>query len=99
MSSPHVAGAAALLTDLKPDWDPGRIESALMTTAHQGVLKEDSTTKTDPFDDGSGRIDLARANSPGITFSSLASTYFLHVVSNGYAVVGGARPATSRSST
>jgi hypothetical protein len=71
MSSPHVAGAAALLKDLHPDWMPWQIKSALMTTAkNSGVVKEDGTTPADPFDYGSGRIDLHQAGSPGLTFVS-----------------------------
>jgi len=68
MAAPHAAGAAALLLDLYPHWTPGQIKSALMTTAVQDMLKEDGKTPADPFDRGSGRIDLRRAFDPGLTF-------------------------------
>ena len=77
MSSPHIAGAAALLRDLHPDWTPGQIQSALMTTARQEVLKEDATTPADPFDRGSGRVDLRRAFEPGLTFVGPSARDFL----------------------
>jgi len=76
MSSPHVAGAAALLKDLHPDWTPGQIKSALMTTARRrGVVKEDGVTPAGPFDFGSGRIDLTKAAGPGITFDATGADY------------------------
>lgn len=76
MSSPHVAGAAALLKALHPDWTPGQIKSALMTTAKtEGVVKEDGVTPSTPFDDGSGRIDLNVAGNPGLTIDETAANY------------------------
>ncbi len=75
MSSPHVAGAGALLKDLHPTWTPGEIKSALMTTAQRKAKKEDGVTPADPFDYGSGRVDLTRAGQPGITFSEGAAGF------------------------
>jgi uncharacterized repeat protein (TIGR01451 family) len=75
MSSPHAAGAGALLAALHPDWTPGQIKSALMTTAVTKVVKEDDTTPADPFDMGAGRIDLRDAGDVGITFDVSAAQY------------------------
>jgi hypothetical protein len=69
MASPHVAGAALLLRASQPDWTPGQIKSALMTTSITDLLKEDETTPADPFDRGAGRIDVAAAADPGLTIA------------------------------
>ncbi len=76
MSAPHIAGSAALMMALHPDWTPAQIKSALMTTAvTRGMTKEDAVTPVDAFDVGSGRVDLARAGDPGITFDESAANY------------------------
>ena len=76
MSSPHIAGSAALLKQLHPDWTPGQIKSALMTTATvDGLVKEDGVTPATPFDLGSGRVDLSEAGRPGLTFDATAAEY------------------------
>ncbi|MEE6273973.1 S8 family serine peptidase [Georgenia wangjunii] len=76
MASPHVAGAGALLTDLRPDWSPAEIQSALMTTAvMDGVTKEDGVTPADPFDMGSGRIDVAAAANAGFVLEETIARY------------------------
>lgn len=72
MSSPHIAGSAILEKALHPTWTPGQIKSAMMTTAKTSVVKEDGVTPTDPFDDGSGRVDLTQADNPGLTFDETA---------------------------
>lgn len=77
MSSPHVAGAAALLKALHPGWSPWQVKSALMTTARSWVAKEDGATHADAFDYGSGRVDLRRAGHPGITFKAPTKQDFL----------------------
>lgn len=76
MSSPHVAGAAILLDAAHPDWTPGQIKSALMTTATTAVVKEDLATPADPFDMGSGRIDVGTALNPGLTIADEADRFF-----------------------
>jgi subtilisin family serine protease len=79
MATPHVAGAAALLRDLHPDWTPGQIHSALRTTALNATLvRDDGVTPADPFDRGSGRIQLKKAMAPGITFDVPAVDYATH---------------------
>lgn len=75
MSSPHVAGAAALIAALHPSWTPGQVKSALETTAKTTVKKQDRVTQADPFDYGGGRIDLTKAGDPGLTMDETAANY------------------------
>jgi subtilisin family serine protease len=76
MSSPHVAGAAALLKALHPTWTPAEIQSALMSTAKTtGVVKEDGSTAADPFDRGGGRIDLTVAARAGLVLNETTTNY------------------------
>ena len=72
MASPHVAGAAALLKQMHPDWTAQQIKSALVTSSIRDVLKEDAATQADNFDMGAGRLDLPRATSVELTYSDLS---------------------------
>ncbi|MEP7378244.1 MAG: S8 family serine peptidase [Chloroflexota bacterium] len=76
MSSPHAAGVAALLKAAHPSWTPGQIKSAMMTSAAQGVVKEDGVTPSDPFDRGGGSIRVNKAVNPTVTFDVTAPQYF-----------------------
>src|SRR3989454_398808 len=63
MATPHVAGSAALLIQLHPNWSPEQIKSALVNSAHRPV-KSFSTGNPlkNPMVRGGGRIDLAAAS-------------------------------------
>ncbi|HKX67472.1 MAG TPA: S8 family serine peptidase, partial [Intrasporangium sp.] len=68
MSSPHVAGLAALFKDLRPGWSPMAIKSALMTTGYD-VL--DNTSVSDrAFGQGAGHVEPNKAASPGLVYDS-----------------------------
>jgi subtilisin family serine protease len=69
MSSPHVAGVAALLRDLHPEWSPMAIKSALMTSGSD-VLDGPNTNAAVIFRQGAGHIRPNSAASPGLIFDS-----------------------------
>lgn len=76
MSSPHNAGAGALLTASRPDWTPTEIKSAIMLTAStKNTRKEDGTTPTDPFDVGAGRVNVKRADRSGLIMSETIANF------------------------
>jgi subtilisin family serine protease len=68
MSSPHVAGAFALIKQAHPGWSPAMAKSALMTTAYQDVKKEDGVTPADPFDMGAGHLNVGGKAIKGSAF-------------------------------
>ena len=69
MSSPHVAGLAALLRDLHPDWTPMMIKSALMTSATD-VLDGPDTNPLVIFRQGAGHVRPNSAADPGLVFDA-----------------------------
>ncbi|MBE2219945.1 MAG: S8 family serine peptidase [Anaerolineae bacterium] len=73
-ASPHVAGAAALLTVLHPDWTPAEIESALMMTAVTTVTENDGSP-ADPFGQGAGRVELTAVSRAGLVLNETADGF------------------------
>ena len=66
MASPHIAGAGALLKQLKPTWTPMEIKSALATTAFRNVIQDTLASLANPLDRGSGRAQVAIARNVGL---------------------------------
>jgi subtilisin family serine protease len=62
MSTPHIAGSAAVLLNLYPDWSPAQIKSALVNRADL-VIKDAITATHDvgPTAQGTGRENLSVA--------------------------------------
>ncbi|RUO21454.1 S8 family serine peptidase [Aliidiomarina haloalkalitolerans] len=76
MASPHVAGAAALLRQLRPELDAYQIKSVLMTSSNPNVRMQNAVDRATPFAMGAGRLDIQAALGTAIAFdtASLAAT-------------------------
>ncbi|KAK4479767.1 hypothetical protein RD792_015302 [Penstemon davidsonii] len=72
MSCPHVAGAAAYVKSLHPDWSPSAIKSALMTTAWRMDVKHNQEAE---FAYGSGHINPVKAADPGLVYETMEEDY------------------------
>jgi subtilisin family serine protease len=68
MSTPHVAGVAALIRQAHPTWSPSAIKSALMTTSHQNITASTGLGDASPFDFGAGHIEPNAAIDPGLVY-------------------------------
>ncbi len=67
MSSPHVAGAAALIRSVHKDWSLAKVKSALINTSAP-VLKNGNAVNPSAAtvtDGGPGRLDMSRVLDPG----------------------------------
>jgi subtilisin family serine protease len=71
MSSPHVAGIAALLTQARPNWSPAAMRSAIATTAD--ALSRAGLNQ--PFNTGSGHVRPNLAIDPGLVYDASYSDY------------------------
>jgi subtilisin family serine protease len=79
MSSPHVAGAAALLTQAHPDWSPAAMRSAMATTA-------DTTSRpglSQPLNVGSGHVRPNLMVNPGLVYDAGFGDYLAFLKGQG----------------
>lgn len=75
MSGPHIAGSAALLRAVRPDWTPTEIRSAInMTAKLDGLIRADGSP-VDAWDLGSGRVDLTRAALSGLVLDETTANF------------------------
>ncbi len=76
MSSPHVAGSAAVLLDINPDWSPAQVKSALVNTADRVIT--DAATGVfgvGPMAQGGGRENLTAASEATISFAPVSASF------------------------
>lgn len=85
MSSPHIAGLAALLIDAYPRWSPAMVRSALMTTATT-QRKDGSPIVGGPFDYGAGHVVPNNAVNPGLVYDANFDDYMAFLCGTGQLV-------------
>lgn len=81
MSCPHLSGVAALLKSVHSNWSPATIKSAIMTTADivnlakNPVEDETNLLPANVFATGSGHVNPAKANNPGLVYDIRPTDY------------------------
>jgi subtilisin family serine protease len=78
MSSPHVAGVGALLTQARPSWSPAAMRSAMATTAHQNIVGG-----YNPFGAGSGQVQPNKMVDPGLVYDAGFNDYLAFLKGQG----------------
>ncbi|WP_438354557.1 S8 family serine peptidase [Microbacterium sp. CJ88] len=84
MSSPHIAGLAALYLGERPKASPAEIKSAMMTTAYDTV-NGDGSPNTDPFAQGAGHVDPTKYLDTGLLYLNGPSDWAAYIQGQGLA--------------
>ena len=93
MSSPHIAGLAALLLDIHPVWTPQTVKSAMMTTAYD-LSGANGAPATDPFAQGAGHVNPGRFLDPGLVVTSTPAQWAGFYAGQGLQLGTDAKPFT-----
>ena len=88
MSSPHVAGSAALLRQMFPTWSPAAIKSAL-TTSNTVVRVTGGSTDANRWGYGAGHLNPNGAIVPSLVYEAGATDYGRFLCGVGLAVPAG----------
>ncbi|CAN0854498.1 Subtilisin-like protease SBT4.12 [Linum grandiflorum] len=83
MSCPHVAGIAAYVKSLYPNWSPSAIKSAIMTTATPMRPLSDQLLEAE-FAYGAGQLNPVNASNPGLVYETLPTDYVKLLCNLGY---------------
>jgi subtilisin family serine protease len=75
MSSPHLAGAAALVRALQPNWTPTEVKSALQLTAKVAGFKENEIDPWNVDDVGNGRVQVNAAPFAGFVLDETFANF------------------------
>jgi minor extracellular serine protease Vpr len=76
MATPHIAGSAAVLRQLHPDWTPAQIKSALVNTADLVVRNAlNAATTVGPMAQGGGRENLTEAAEATVFFDPVSASF------------------------
>ncbi|KAH9606401.1 hypothetical protein KSS87_004623 [Heliosperma pusillum] len=81
VACPHVAGAAAYVKSVHPDWSPAAIKSALMTTA---APMSPSKNPDAEFAYGAGHLNPYKATNPGLVYDATVNDYITFLCKSGY---------------
>jgi len=89
MSSPHIAGVAALVKQAHPGWSPAAIKSAIVTSAN-GVKLSSGAADTDRYGYGAGHVNPNGAVDPGLIYESGPIDHLKFLCGAGWLVPTGA---------
>lgn len=93
MSSPHIAGIAALMKQLHPGWSPAAIKSALMTTT-TGVKLANGIADLDRFGYGAGHVNPNGATGVDLVYDAGTPDYLAFLCGLGLLNPSGSTCAT-----